>query len=136
MNPEIYNYTMEVLFNEGALDVYRTPILMKKDRFGVILNIMCREEDREKLKEIVFKETTSIGIREYKVKRTKLNRKFQGVNTIYGEVKIKKSYYKGKLVNLKPEYDDCKKLAKENCVSINSVYNEVYRNIKEETKDE
>lgn len=136
MNPEIYNYTMEVLFNEGALDVYRTPILMKKDRFGVILNIMCREEDREKLKEIVFEETTSIGIREYKVKRTKLNRKFQGVDTIYGEVKIKKSYYKGKLVNLKPEYDDCKKLAKENCISINSVYNEVYRNIEEEAKDE
>lgn len=136
MNPEIYNYTMEVLFNEGALDVYRTPILMKKDRFGVILNIMCREEDREKLKEIVFKETTSIGIREYKVKRTKLNRKFQGVDTIYGEVKIKKSYYKGKLVNLKPEYDDCKKLAKKNCISINSVYNEVYRNIEEEAKDE
>ncbi|MEA4825036.1 MAG: nickel insertion protein, partial [Clostridium sp.] len=87
-------------------------------------------------KEIVFEETTSIGIREYKVKRTKLNRKFQGVDTIYGEVKIKKSYYKDKLVNLKPEYDDCKKLAKDNCVSINSVYNEVYRNIEEEAKDE
>jgi len=136
MNPEVYNYAMEVIFNMGALDVYRTPILMKKDRLGIILSVICKEEHRERIKETIFKNTTTIGIREYKVKRVKLKRNFEKVNTIYGEAKVKKSYYKDKLVNLKPEYEDCKNLARKKCVPINSVYYEVYRNITEENKDE
>lgn len=131
MNPEIYNYVMEKLFEKGALDVYRTPIQMKKDRLGIILSVLCTEENKEKLKEIIFKETTSLGIREYKVKRSKLKRNFEKINTSYGEVRIKNAYFKNKRIKWKAEYDDCKKIAKSNNIPINEIYLEVFKNIKE-----
>ncbi|KYH30365.1 MULTISPECIES: nickel pincer cofactor biosynthesis protein LarC [Clostridium] len=127
MNPEIYEYIIERLFNKGALDVYRIPILMKKERLGVILSVLCRKENKEDIKEIIFKETTTLGIREYKISRTKLKREFQTVDTIYGKVSVKKAYYKGKLIKAKPEYEDCRKLAEDNSEPIKNIYDEVLK---------
>lgn len=128
MNPEIFEYIMERLFNKGALDVYRIPILMKKDRLGIMLSVLCKEEDKEILKEIIFTETTTIGIREYRVSRTKLKREFEVVSTVYGDASIKKVYYNGKLLKAKPEYEDCKRLAKDNNEPIKNIYNEIIKN--------
>jgi pyridinium-3,5-bisthiocarboxylic acid mononucleotide nickel chelatase len=125
MNPEIYEYIMERLFNNGALDAYRIPILMKKERFGVILSVICKEEDKENLKEIIFLETSTIGIREHKLPRTKLKREFEVVDTAYGKASVKKVYYKGQLLKTKPEYDDCRRLAEDNKVPIKDIYDEI-----------
>lgn len=125
MNPEIYEYIMERLFNNGALDAYRIPILMKKERFGVILSVICKEEDKENLKEIIFLETSTIGIREHKLPRTKLKREFEVVDTAYGKASVKKVYYKGQLLKTKPEYDDCRRLAENNSVPIKDIYDEI-----------
>lgn len=130
MNPEIYEHIIEKIFSCGALDVYRIPILMKKERLGVILSVLCKKEHKENLKEIIFKETTTLGIREYKISRTKLKRSFEAVETIFGKANVKKAFYKGKLIKIKPEYEDCKRLAIENDVPIKEVYEEIFKNIK------
>lgn len=125
MNPEIYSYIEEKLFESGALDVYKTPIIMKKGRPAIKLSVLIEAENMSLIQEIIFKETTSIGIRKYKVQKTMLNRDFSKVKTKYGEVTIKSSYYEGTKIKSKPEYENCKRLAIENNVSINDVYNEV-----------
>jgi len=127
MNPEIYNYVEKKLFDKGALDVFKTPILMKKGRLAIKLSVLAREKDEKVIQEIIFKETTSIGIRKYKVEKIMLERDFIKVNTIYGEVTVKNSYYKGDLIKSKPEYEDCKRLAEENDVPIGDIYSEVYK---------
>ncbi|KOA21405.1 hypothetical protein CLHOM_00760 [Clostridium homopropionicum DSM 5847] len=125
MNPEIFSYVMERLFKEGALDVYRIPILMKKDRMGFILNVISKENDLKTIKDIIFKETTTIGIRQVKVQREKLKREFEIVETEYGKINVKKSYFEGKIIKWKPEYEDCKRLAIENNLPIIKIYNKI-----------
>lgn len=128
MNPEIIEYIIERLFQQGALDVYRTPILMKKERLGVILSVLCKEEHKETLKDTIFMETSTLGIREHSFLRTKLKREFETIDTSYGKVCMKKAYYNGRLIKAKPEYEDCRRLAIENKVPINNVYDEILRN--------
>ena len=129
MNPEFYEYVEEKLFQIGALDVFKSPIFMKKGRPGVKLSILITEKIEQDILEIIFKETTSIGVRKYKVEKIMLSREFSKVKTQYGDITIKKSYYKGKLVKYKPEYEECKSIAKEKNITLDSVYKEVYRNI-------
>lgn len=131
MNPEIYGYIMGRLFSKGALDVYKTSIHMKKDRVGMLLSVLCKDENKEALKEIIFIETTTLGIREYKVHRSKLKRDFLNINTAYGTVRVKNAYYNGRKIKWKPEYDDCKRLAEINDVPIKDIYDEVLKNVKE-----
>lgn len=131
MNPEIYSYIMERLFSKGALDVYKTSIHMKKDRVGIILSVLCNHENKEALKEIIFVETTTLGIREYKVYRSKLKRDFSNINTAYGTVRVKNGYYNGKKIKWKAEYEDCKRLAEENTIPLKNIYDEVLKNLKE-----
>jgi hypothetical protein len=127
MNPEMFEYVSEKIFERGALDVHRTPILMKKGRLGILLSVMCREDVKEKLKEKIFLETSTLGIREQLYHRTKLARKFEEVTTCYGKVTVKRSYCKGRLFNAKPEYEDCRRLANENDVPIKEVYGEAIK---------
>lgn len=127
MNPEFYGYIEEKLFDAGALDVFKTPIFMKKGRPGIKLSVLISEKIEKDILDIVFEETTSIGVRKYKVEKIMLNREFSKVETQYGEVTIKKSYYKGNLVKYKPEYEECKKIAKENNITMEKVYREVYK---------
>ncbi|GIM28345.1 UPF0272 protein [Clostridium polyendosporum] len=127
MNPEIYGYVEEKLFEIGALDVFKTPIFMKKGRPGIKLSVLTNEKVEKDVLEVIFEETTSIGVRKYKVEKIMLSREFSKVKTEYGDITIKKSYYKGKLVKYKPEYEECKTIAKEKNISIDKVYKAVYK---------
>lgn len=129
MNPEFYEYIEEKLFESGALDVYKAAIFMKKGRPGVKLSILITEKLEQNVLEVIFNETTSIGVRKYKVEKIMLNREFSKVKTQYGDITIKKSYYKGKLIKYKPEYEECKAVAKEKNITLDRIYKEVYKNI-------
>ena len=129
MSPELYDYIMELLFEARALDVYLIPIIMKKGRPGVKLSVIYNEKDEEKIREIILTETTTIGLRKYKVQRSILNREFSKVQTKYGEFTVKSSYYNGKKIKYKAEYDECKKAALERGISINEIYKELNQKI-------
>ncbi|AGX42753.1 nickel pincer cofactor biosynthesis protein LarC [Clostridium saccharobutylicum] len=127
MNPEIYGYIEEKLFEAGALDVFKTPIIMKKGRPAIKLSMLINEKIEQEVLKVIFEETTSIGVRKYMIEKIMLDREFSKVETEYGDITIKKSYHKGKLVKYKPEYEECKSIAKEKNISIDTVYKSVYR---------
>jgi len=118
MNPELYDYVIDLLFSEGADDVYLTPIIMKKSRPAVILSIICNTVLSDKLTEIILKETSTIGVRTYNITKHLLNRKIIEITTSLGKVKVKKSWMGNDFVKFKPEYEDCSRIAKEKKLSI------------------
>lgn len=125
MNPEIYSYITDKLFQAGALDVYLTPITMKKGRPGVMLSVLYEERIEDGIKKIIFRETTTIGIRKYKVEKQCLEREIIYVDTPYGEIKVKNSYIDGEKVKFKPEYEDLKKIAEGKNIPLIKLYNDV-----------
>jgi len=125
MNPEFFEYISERLFKEGVSDVFLSNIIMKKSRPGIVINIICENELAETVKTIIFTESTSLGIRTFPFRKDTLVRKFETLNTIYGEVPVKRSYYKGKEVSCKPEYDECKRIATEKGIPVKEVYNNI-----------
>ncbi|SMD06326.1 nickel pincer cofactor biosynthesis protein LarC [Sporomusa malonica] len=112
-NPELYSYIMDKLFAAGALDVWLTPIIMKKGRPATKLSALFTEDCQAKIAEIILEETTSIGMRFYPVTRAMANREFMIVGLPWGDVKVKISSYQGKICNVAPEYEDCRKIAEE-----------------------
>ena len=104
MNPQRYGGLMEKLFRKGALDVFWTPVQMKKNRPGVLVTVLAGEEDREKLIELIFRETTTFGIRYYKVMRRTLRREQKKIK---GR-RIKIGKYQNKIYTVSPEYEDWK----------------------------
>ena len=129
MNPEFYQYLFEKLFVNGALDVFLTPIIMKKQRPGTLITVICEKENADKLKEIIFKETSTFGIRYYEVLRHKLDRDFSIVETPYGKIRVKKGYLDGKLIKAYPEYEDVKAIAEKTGNLISDIYRNVIRHI-------
>jgi hypothetical protein len=129
MNPEHYDFILEQLFDAGASDAWLVPMIMKKSRPAVQLSVLCKQELREKLKGLIFTFSTSIGIREYRVTKNMLRREESTVETSYGAVRIKQSFYNGKLVRTKPEFDDCKKLAVQHQVGISEIEKEVNKQV-------
>nr|WP_279230315.1 nickel insertion protein [Thermohalobacter berrensis] len=125
MNPESYSYIIPLLLEKGALDVYLTNIIMKKNRPGIKINVLCNEENCSKLEEILFTETTTLGIRKYKIERVKLNREFTKIKTKYGIVTIKKALKDGETIKYAPEYEECKKIAEDLKIPLNKVYQEI-----------
>lgn len=130
MNPEHYDFILEQLFKAGASDAWMVPMIMKKSRPAVQLSVLCKESLADKLKGIVFAHSTSIGIREYRVKKNMLRREETNIETSLGKVRIKKSFYNGKLVRSKPEFDDCRKLAEKHNVSIAEIEKEISNTMK------
>jgi pyridinium-3,5-bisthiocarboxylic acid mononucleotide nickel chelatase len=122
MNPEYYSHIIDRLFSEGALDVYITPIIMKKSRPAVILSVICDKLNQHNLSRIMLRDTTTFGIRSYEVSRLMYNREMETVNTSLGTVTIKKGWIKGMPAKWKPEHEDCKKLADEHGLSLLEVY--------------
>jgi uncharacterized protein (TIGR00299 family) protein len=112
MNPQVYEYVTEKLFKTGALDVFLTQVLMKKGRPGIKLTVLCKEADSEKLIKIVMKETTTIGLRFYEVKRRVLQREIKLIDTEFGKVRVKFSRLGDEILKATPEYEDCKRIAK------------------------
>jgi uncharacterized protein (TIGR00299 family) protein len=120
MSPESVGYAIGVLRSAGALDVFWQSIGMKKDRPGVLLRVLCREADREKMVRLMFRHTTTIGIRETLCSRFVLRRRTGAVTTPWGSVRVKISEGCG-VTRRKPEYDDLARLADENGLSIDEV---------------
>lgn len=123
MNPEFYDYISERLFKEGASDVYCSQMIMKKGRPGIVLNVICETGLADTVKEIIFKESTTLGIRTFSFRKDTLTREFRKLSTIYGEITIKHAFYEGREVSAKPEYDECKRIATENGIPVKEVYN-------------
>jgi uncharacterized protein (TIGR00299 family) protein len=127
MNPQLYGYFLERALNAGALDVYMTPVQMKKDRPGTLLTVLCNPPDRQKLLDLIFTETTTIGARTYNAQRAVLPRKSITVTTSYGDVRVKVASRNGHICHATPEYEDCRKLALEKNVPLQTVINEAQR---------
>lgn len=130
MNPELYEHVMISLFNKGAFDTYLSSIIMKKSRPGIILSVLCNPSKEKEIIKTLFKETTTLGVRKYNVDKFNLKRKFKKIKTRFGEVTVKTAYYNDKIIRAKPEYEECKRIAREKNVSIQEIYNEVSNLIK------
>jgi uncharacterized protein (TIGR00299 family) protein len=123
---EMLGYVMDILFENGARDVHYTPVYMKKNRPAYLLTVICTEDNVKTLEDIIFKETTTIGIRRIKMERTILERKPKTVTLSIGELNIKKCTLPNGTVRKYPEYESMAKLARENNISIQdviSIYN-------------
>ncbi len=129
MNPERYEFIMEQLFEAGVADAWLTPIIMKKSRPANQLSVLCSPEKINKIKGIIFNHSTSIGLREYTVKKSVLSRVEKSVQTKFGPITVKQSILEGKIVRSKPEYEQCKSIAKQHNISIEEVEREVIRNL-------
>lgn len=130
MNPEIYSYLFPLLLEKGALDVYLTGIIMKKNRPGVMLSILCRRGDVKALQEILFTETTTLGVRCREVERVELARTQATVDTSLGAVRVKQAYLEGELLKSAPEYEDCRAMAEKHGLPLREVYNIINRELK------
>ena len=111
MNPQLYGHLMDRLFEAGALEVFYTPIQMKKNRPGTLVTIICPEPKLDPVTAVVFRETTTIGFRYLPMGRIELARRIEEVKTPHGPVRMKVSVYNGEIVQATPEYEDCRKAA-------------------------
>ena len=110
MNPQAYEYVMERLFAAGALDVFLTPVIMKKSRPGILLSVLCSAETKNGLIDILLKETTTLGVRFYEAGRVTMQREMRQVRTSYGIMRIKQAKL-GDIRKSAPEFEDCKSMA-------------------------
>jgi uncharacterized protein (TIGR00299 family) protein len=111
MNPQLYGHLMERLFEAGALEVFYTPIQMKKSRPGTMVKIICPEMRIEAVSEVIFRETTTIGFRYQPMGRIELARRTVTAKTPHGPIRMKVSVYNGEVVQVTPEYEDCRRAA-------------------------
>ena len=121
MNPQLFGLVMERLYAAGALEVYFASVQMKKNRPGTLLTILARPEQREELSAIVFRETTTIGVRYHEVMRERLEREIIPVNTPLGTVRFKVARLGDTIVNAAPEFEDCLRIASERGVPVKDV---------------
>lgn len=119
---EALGAVMDRLFAAGALDVWFTPIHMKKNRPGVLLSALCEESDAPALAEIIFTETTAFGLRQEKITRLKLARRFETVRTEYGDVTVKLGLKGDRVLQVAPEFESCRALAEKAQVPLRAVY--------------
>lgn len=124
MNPELFEYTCEILLKKGILDVFMTPIFMKKNRPGTMLSILTAPEKLDEILSTIFTETTTLGVRIHRLERKKLEREIISVNTRFGDIKVKIGRIKGKIKNISPEYESCKKIAVKQGIPLKEVYDE------------
>ncbi len=130
MNPQYYDYVMERLFELSALDVFLTPILMKKNRPGTLLTVICPSDSRPAVAEFLLKETTTLGLRWREEERDKANREIRILQTKYGKIRFKVARWEGTIVNFSPEYDDCKRTALKKGIPIKDVFEEARKEIR------
>ena len=122
MNPELLGYTSEKLLKQGALDVFMTPIFMKKNRPGTMLSVLTTEEKVDDMLSIIFNEMATLGVRIHRSERKKLPREVMAVTTGFGEIKVKVGRLGGRIKNIAPEYESCKEIAEKQGVPLKDVY--------------
>ena len=122
INAEILGHFVERAFAEGALDVFHTPIQMKKNRPGILLTVLCASTDADKFSELMLRETSAFGVRRYAAERRKLKRELVTVKTVHGVVRIKLGKLNGAIIQRAPEFESCKKLAAQSNVPLPTIY--------------
>ncbi|WP_445175978.1 nickel pincer cofactor biosynthesis protein LarC [Microcoleus sp.] len=122
LSPQAIGYVFEALFAAGALDVFTAPIVMKKSRLGVLLTAICHPQFQDACEAVIFRETTTLGIRRSTQQRTILHREIQKVQTEYGEVQIKVAKSGQTIANVQPEYEDCASIARVKNISWREVH--------------
>jgi len=125
INPQIFEYLMKLLFKKGALDVYILPVVMKKNRPSFILSVLTKKADLNKIERIVFKHTTTFGIRYSELCRDKLEDRFIEKKTSLGKIRFRQGFLGGKLIKESPEYEDCKKIASRYNIPLLEVYQKI-----------
>jgi uncharacterized protein (TIGR00299 family) protein len=121
LNPQVFGYVLDRLLEEGALDVFGIPVQMKKNRPGTLLTVLCRPEDASRLTQLIFTETTTLGVRHRQEQRQALARRWITVPTPWGEVRMKIASLNGTVTNYAPEYEDCRRIAGERRVPLKDV---------------
>jgi len=121
LSPQVFGYGMDRLLEEGALDAFAVPVQMKKNRPGMLLTVLCKPEDAARLTELIFAETTTLGVRRREETRQTLARRWESVQTPWGEVRIKIASMNGTVTNYAPEYEDCRRIASEHHVPLRTV---------------
>ncbi len=124
MNPELLGYASETLLKQGALDVFMTPIYMKKHRPGIMLSVLTTEDKLDHVLSIVFGETTTLGVRIHRLEKKKLSREIISVTTRFGEVKVKIGKIGNQIKNIAPEYESCQEIAQRQKIPLKDVYDE------------
>ncbi|MCZ8513777.1 DUF111 family protein [Paenibacillus filicis] len=125
MNPEHTSYITDLLFEQGANDVYWIPIIMKKGRPGVMLNVLIEESAAERMEGIIFRETTTLGLRYVRATCHRLGREFYSVDTPWGPIHVKAGFHGGELVQFAPEFKECEQAAKSYGIPLKQVYDDV-----------
>jgi hypothetical protein len=127
LNPQVFGYVMDRLLEEGALDAFGIPVQMKKNRPGTLLTVLCKPEDADRLTQLIFTETTTLGVRRREEARQTLARRWENVQTQWGQVRIKVASMNGTVTNYAPEYEDCRRIAAQHHVPLKTVMQEAAR---------
>src|SRR5580704_6243704 len=127
MNPQIYGYFLEKALAAGALDVFATAVQMKKNRPGMLVTVLCKPQEAEKLTKLLFEETTTLGVRSHTAERRILPREWVKVATEFGEVRMKVARVNGRIEHASPEFEDCRKLAEQKNVPLHRIMEEAMR---------
>ena len=126
---EWLGFVMDRLFDAGANDVFYSPIYMKKNRPGILLQLLCAASAIPKMKDILLAETTTLGIRYYPLTVHRMERTFTQVETEWGAVTVKQGLRNGEVFQSSPEYETCKKIAEENNIPLKQVYQAVWKRL-------
>jgi len=127
LNPQLVGYIVDLALAEGARDVFTTPVQMKKNRPGTLLTILAQPEHEEKLRALLFRESSTLGVRTRREKRHCLPRRFEAVTTPWGKVRMKIANLNGTVSQYAPEYEDCRRIAVEHHVPLKEVMQEAIR---------
>ncbi len=127
MSPEVIGYVCELLLSQGALDVYTTPVFMKKNRPGTLLSVLARPVEEDAVVATLFKETTTLGVRIGMLRRQKPERETVEIDTRFGPVVVKVSRHDGRIANAAPEYESVREIALVRGIPLKDVYDEVTR---------
>jgi len=127
MSPQVFGYVMEQALEAGALDAFGTPVQMKKNRPGMLLTVLCRVEDSQRLTRMVLAETTTLGVRIRQETRAVLARRHVNVSTQWGDIRMKLANLNGSISNYAPEYEDCRRIARERNLPLKTIMQEAIK---------
>ena len=129
MEAQVFGYFMELALREGALDVYYTPVQMKKNRPAVLLTVLCSPEQETRMAKLMFRETTTLGVRATRTRRWVVLREIREIQTGYGPVRVKLARWQGQVINVSPEYEDLKAIAEKTGEPLKTVRRQVLEQI-------
>ncbi|MEZ7196592.1 nickel pincer cofactor biosynthesis protein LarC [Pseudodesulfovibrio karagichevae] len=122
MTGEMLGHTMDLLLEQGAMDVHFTPTIMKKNRPATMLSLLCAEADEGRFKELLFRHTATLGVKSFALEKTELERRFDTLETPLGPVTMKRALLDGEILRSKPEYEECREMARRNGLPLAEVY--------------